>query len=661
MNSQRSRHVVRYAARFAVAAAAAVLALLGGELVAWGLGLAPAFKPIVITRDDTVYKRSSNPILGFELRANYRNDHADLATSYPRTSGHGQRDIERTVEKPPGTQRILILGDSVVEGEGIPTIDQTMSRQLEKLYPAGTTQVLNFGVSGYCTRAEIELLRVKGLKFQPDVVLVVFVENDFDNFNTQVTDLASSVERPEIVKFLFRRSHLVRALCVRFNLYQFGDAVDPMARTRRSIGDNNVVDGLRTLRQLADLHGFEPVIAIWPRFERNRIINLHVMPDGSDDLVIERNAEMCAIPTARMSHYFVEHASSAGKPVNLRRFYTLNDGMHPSPEGCRVAAQALKSIVDRLQHQQQSGFARSVSKDPATVDATVRAAAALGKRTLDYSRILNNRGVSLQKAGKLAEAVEHYRLAFEAKPEFAVALKNLGNALESLGRFDEAVTLWRRAVKRDPNNATLYRKLGKVLSKLGQVDQAIDQYRVALRISPGFALARYDLARALRRSGKVDQAVNHMRRVLEVAADNADVHHELGLALQSSGRAQEALKSFRLAVRLRPRSPQSLARTAWILATHEDDAIRDANEALQLAERAAQMTDHRDPVVLDVLAAACAAAGRFDNAAKHATSAEWLAREIGADDLAREIHKRLEQYKHGQPYRDRAAPATSRQ
>ena len=82
-----------------------------------------------------------------------------------------------------GSDEFILLGDSVVEGDGIRIrqVDDLISRQLEMLYGDGT-QVLNFAVSAYSTLAEVELLRVKGLQFNPDTVVLIFVENDFDNF-----------------------------------------------------------------------------------------------------------------------------------------------------------------------------------------------------------------------------------------------------------------------------------------------------------------------------------------------------------------------------------------------------------------------------------------------------------------------------------------------
>jgi hypothetical protein len=203
LSKQRSRTFLRWTAKPALAVCATLLALLAAEAIVRVLGLAPGIKPIRLSSYDCFYKRSTNPILGFELKANCHSDDPDFIQSYERTNSHGQRDKQRTLQKPDGVRRVLLLGDSVVEGYGLRE-SETMSRQLEDLYPDGSTEVLNFGVSAYCTRAEVELLEVKGLRFDPDVVILVFVENDFDNFNREAFPLGGTIDRPPVVKTLFQ-------------------------------------------------------------------------------------------------------------------------------------------------------------------------------------------------------------------------------------------------------------------------------------------------------------------------------------------------------------------------------------------------------------------------------------------------------------------------
>jgi len=190
------RRILHVLAKPCLALVATALALGVGELIVRTLGVAPEVRAIGVSSRDSVFKRSTNPILSYELKANYRNDKPDLRLNCESTNSHGLRDIERSIDKPPGVKRVILLGDSIVEGYGIRESD-TISRQLERLYADGMTEVLNFGVSGYCTLAEVELLGVKGIAFSPDQVVLVFAENDFDNFNMNAVPMGETIDRPE--------------------------------------------------------------------------------------------------------------------------------------------------------------------------------------------------------------------------------------------------------------------------------------------------------------------------------------------------------------------------------------------------------------------------------------------------------------------------------
>ena len=80
------------------------------------------------------------------------------------------------------------------------------------------------------------------------------------------------------------------------------------------------------------------------------------------------------------------------------------------------------------------------------------------------------------------------------------------------------------------------------------------------------------------------------------------------------GQADKAIAQFEKALELDPDSYVPLFRIAWILATHPDQARRRPNEAVRLAETAAELTAHRNVEVLNTLAAAYASAGQFERA-----------------------------------------------
>ena len=572
------RGVSGWLLRILVALISIVAALSIGEVAVRTLNAAPPLKQIALDGDDTVYRRSTNPILGFELKANYRDENANLKRSYPRTNAHGQRDIERTIAKPAGVKRVILLGDSVVEGFGIREIDDTMSRQIERLHPDGTMAVLNFGVSAYCTRAEVELLEVKGLAFQPDVVILLFVGNDFDNFNREAFVLGGARERPEVVDRLFAGSHAFRMACLGLNLFHYRADADPVSWNQQAIGDNNVVEGLRRLRFLSDRHGFATVIAIWPSFLDDRIQDVHTMSGGDDGpLVIERLAQSMGMPTVRLSEPFRRHRESTDSSANPRLRYTLGDRMHPSVEGCRIAAESLyAALADLPAHRSPGDEDRDAVKaamtlgtkmpDYAVVYTSVAddlSAAgrfeqarkyyemALGEDP-DYAVAHNNLGMMLTASGSADEAIGHYRQAIAADPDFDLAHNNLGNALRSLDRLGEAARHYRRALDLQPGRAETHFNLGNVLATQGKFDDALGHFREALRISPDMAEAQTNLGNALQSLGRLEEAIRHYREALKVDSESAKTHFGLGFALETKGELSAAIGHYRRALAIQP-------------------------------------------------------------------------------------------------------------
>ncbi len=112
------------------------------------------------------------------------------------TNSLGMRGPERVIEKPPGTLRVALLGDSFAFGWGVEQkegfaqiIEDRMNSTLRSLNSSGEkvkkiglpqrVEVLNFGVPGYSTFQETALFKERAMPFSPDAVLIYFVENDF--------------------------------------------------------------------------------------------------------------------------------------------------------------------------------------------------------------------------------------------------------------------------------------------------------------------------------------------------------------------------------------------------------------------------------------------------------------------------------------------------
>ena len=97
---------------------------------------------------------------------------------------------------------------------------------------------------------------------------------------------------------------------------------------------------------------------------------------------------------------------------------------------------------------------------------------------------------------------------------------------------------------------------------------------------------------------------------------------------------------------------------AWIEATDPDAKLRNANEAVAFAEKAAARCPDDGPT-LDTLAAAYAESDRFKEAADTAQKAKQAAEKAKNQLLVNEIAARLKLYEAGKPYRDERSATKS--
>ena len=261
----------------------------------------------------------------------------------------------------------------------------------------------------------------------------------------------------------------------------------------------------------------------------------------------------------------------------------------------------------------------------------------------------NNLALALAAEGSIDEAIKHCLLAIQSRPNDADLHNNLAALLNKAGRMQEAIEQYQTAVRLNPDDAEIRRNLAAALESVGSDEQALHHYAEAIRIDPQDADLHTRLGLALARRGRLAEAIDHYQRAVEAQPDHALAHYNLGNALAQQGRDRDALEHFRKAVQLRPEHHVMLDSLAWLLATSRDDRVRNGLEAVRLAERACQLVGQDNPKLLDTLAAAYAAAGRFDNAVTTANRAVQAALSRGDAHYAAEIRSRLERYRSAQP------------
>jgi tetratricopeptide (TPR) repeat protein len=269
----------------------------------------------------------------------------------------------------------------------------------------------------------------------------------------------------------------------------------------------------------------------------------------------------------------------------------------------------------------------------------------------DLAEAHNNLGYARAAEGHVDDALTEYRKAIEIDPKYASAYNNRGLAMAVKGSLDEAVADFTKAVELDPKNAGVEGNLGHALMAAGNVEQAIPHFKKALDLGPETAEYHTDLGIALAKRHQLADAIPHFERALALSPDAVDAHYYLGKALVIGGRGAEGLAHWKQALSKDPDNLQVLNDTAWVLATSSDDALRNGNAALPLAEHAVQLTSVGEPAILGTLAAVYAEIGRFDKAIELEQRAAELAAQQGNAALEESLNARLALYREKTPIR----------
>ena len=256
------------------------------------------------------------------------------------------------------------------------------------------------------------------------------------------------------------------------------------------------------------------------------------------------------------------------------------------------------------------------------------------------------------QAGNYAKVAAHFAETARIKPDSAVARYNMGLALLNQGNAEDAGLHFQRALQMDPSYENAHRGLAIVLQRAGKIDEAAVSYRRAIQLAPDDMVAHHNLGVLLQGQGKFDEALTEYGEAVRVNAGDYEAHYAMGILLRFQGKLADAIAHDREALRSAPDRPALLIELSWVLATAPDPTVRLPEEAVRLAERAAQVTRPQTFAVLDVLAAALAAAGRFDEAVSSAQNALALATTAKDESATAQIRARLALYQKRQPFRE---------
>jgi TolB-like protein/Tfp pilus assembly protein PilF/tRNA A-37 threonylcarbamoyl transferase component Bud32 len=262
------------------------------------------------------------------------------------------------------------------------------------------------------------------------------------------------------------------------------------------------------------------------------------------------------------------------------------------------------------------------------------ASALLPQLTGDEKRQLSKRGTDSSEAFEaylrgryywssytevgLAKALECYRKAIKADPDYALAYTGIADYYNWLGVFGirpfaetsaAAKQNASKAVELDSSSAEAYSALG-FATACHDFDWAVaeGQHRRAIEINPNYATGHHWYAFHLVMEARFDEGIEQMLRTRELDPISPSVLQALGWCYYQARRFDEAIATYRSMLESVPEFPYGLVTLSWML-RHTGDV----NESVKTAEKALDLSGG-GTFYVSALGASYAAAGRQSDA-----------------------------------------------
>ena len=228
-------------------------------------------------------------------------------------------------------------------------------------------------------------------------------------------------------------------------------------------------------------------------------------------------------------------------------------------------------------------------------------------------------------------------------PDPALSHAYLGTLYLDRGETDRAIAHFRRSLKLNPGDADLHNNLGYLLAEKGEAEAAMAHYRRAIAIKPYLIKARGGLARLCLGRGDLDGALEQYRQIIEARPDLPEARLNAALVYARKNAHKKAIHEMEAALRIRPDWIEGLNTMAWLLANAKEGRKQQgrARQAVAYAEKACELTDYKNPLLLYTLSVSHAASAQWEKSMEAAEAALSKARAAGRQKLAQTIDNHM--------------------
>jgi tetratricopeptide (TPR) repeat protein len=181
-----------------------------------------------------------------------------------------------------------------------------------------------------------------------------------------------------------------------------------------------------------------------------------------------------------------------------------------------------------------------------------------------------------------------------------------------------------------------------------EITSKLRYYRIVQGISAGLVFTALFICTSVQITYWQNNATL-FKHAVEVA-NSAIMHERYATAVFKEGNFDEAIIHYKQSLKIEPDNVGALNNYAWLRATQINPEFRDPDQAVQLAQRACEQTEFNQPIFLDTLAVAYAAAGDFRKAIETEKKALELCQLPTQKKVREQLEERLALFKAGKPY-----------
>lgn len=310
------------------------------------------------------------------------------------------------------------------------------------------------------------------------------------------------------------------------------------------------------------------------------------------------------------------------------------------------------AVIDRLPERGNPGLESRIAM---ALDRAGR----LDEATTIHAKVVTMLGEPASDADRSLLAATHVRLGdvgtaisiltpqVAASPDRWADRLTLGRALTVFGDDHAARVHLEASISELPPDSRTQHLLGLVRARLGDLEGALECFESARTLEPGWVDPVWSAGLAYDRLERYDLSLERLREVLAASPGDAAVLGRLAEVCLRGGLHEEAVGYLRQL----GTDPGLRFQLAWLLACSPSEEARNGEEALSIASELGGSQEDASAELLDLMAAALAELGRFEEAVAGAELARDRAIEGGRPDLASTIETRLELYRAGQPHR----------